>query len=207
MSQRFAIHPTHPQPRLIRQAAALVRDGGLIVYPTDSCYALGCALDAADAVARLRALRGIDDRHHLSIVCRDLAQAGRYVRLDNWQFRVVRQGVPGPYTFVLPATREVPRRLKHAKRGTLGVRVPAHPVATALVEELGEPLLSSSLVLPGDDAPLNDGEAIVAALGRRIDAFVDAGPCAGEASTVIDLSAPPGEIVRRGLGDPAALGL
>jgi len=207
MSQRFAIHPTHPQPRLIKQAAALVRDGGLIVYPTDSCYALGCAMGAADAVARLRALRGIDDRHHLSIVCRDLAQAGRYVRLDNWQFRVVRQGVPGPYTFVLPATREVPRRLKHAKRGTLGVRVPAHPVATALVEELGEPLLSSSLVLPGDDAPLNDGEAIVAALGRRIDAFVDAGPCAGEPSTVIDLSAPPGEIVRRGRGDPAALGL
>jgi tRNA threonylcarbamoyl adenosine modification protein (Sua5/YciO/YrdC/YwlC family) len=207
MSQRLTVHPTHPQPRLIRQAAALVRDGGLIVYPTDSCYALGCALDASDAVARLRALRGIDDRHHLSIVCRDLAQAGRYVRLDNWQFRIVRQGVPGPYTFVLPATREVPRRLKHAKRGTLGVRVPAHPVATALVEELGEPLLSSSLVLAGDDTPLNDGEVIVAALGRRIDAFVDAGPCAGEPSTVIDLSAPPGEIVRRGRGDPAALGL
>ena len=207
MSQRFAVHPTHPQPRLIRQAAALVRDGGLIVYPTDSCYAFGCALDAAGAVARLRALRGIDEGHQLSIVCLDLAQVGRYVRLDNWQFRVVRQGIPGPYTFILPATREVPRPVRHARRGTLGVRVPAHPVATALVEELGEPLLSSSLVLPGDDAPLNDGEAIVAALGRRIDAFVDAGPCAGEASTVIDLSAPPGEIVRRGLGDPAALGL
>jgi len=207
MSQRFAVHPTHPQPRLIRQAAALVRDGGLIVYPTDSCYALGCALAAAGAVARLRAIRGIDDRHQLSIVCLDLAQVGRYVRLDNWQFRVVRQGIPGPYTFILPATREVPRPVKDARRGTLGVRVPAHPVATALVEELGEPLLSSSLVLPGDDAPLNDGEAIVAALGRRIDAFVDAGPCAGEPSTVIDLSAPPGEIVRRGLGDPAALGL
>ena len=207
MSQRFAVHPTHPQPRLIRQAAAVVRDGGLIVYPTDSCYALGCALVAAGAVARLRALRGIDDRHQLSIVCLDLAQVGRYVRLDNWQFRLVRQGIPGPYTFILPATREVPRPVKHARRGTLGVRVPAHPVATALVEELGEPLLSSSLVLAGDDAPLNDGDAIVAAIGRRIDAFVDAGPCAGEPSTVIDLSAPPGEIVRRGLGDPATLGL
>lgn len=207
MSQRFAVHPTHPQPRLIRQAAAIVRDGGLIAYPTDSCYALGCALDAAGAVARLRTLRGIDDRHHLSLVCLDLAQAGRYVRLDNWQFRVVRQGVPGPYTFVLPATREVPRRLKHARRGTLGVRVPAHAVAAALVAELGEPLLSSSLILPGGDAPLNDGDAIVDAVGKRIDALVDAGPCAGEPSTVIDLSAPPGEIVRRGRGDPAALGL
>jgi len=207
MSQRFAVHPTHPQPRLIRQAAALVRDGGLIVYPTDSCYALGCTLAAAGAVARLRAIRGIDDRHQLSIVCLDLAQVGRYVRLDNWQFRVVRQGIPGPYTFILPATREVPRPVKDARRGTLGVRVPAHPVATALVEELGEPLLSSSLVLAGDDAPLNDGDTIVAAIGRRIEAFVDAGPCAGEPSTVIDLSAPPGEIVRRGLGDPAALGL
>ncbi|HEY8242274.1 MAG: L-threonylcarbamoyladenylate synthase [Vicinamibacteria bacterium] len=207
MSQRFALHPTHPQPRLIRQAVALLRDGGLIVYPTDSCYALGCALDASGAVERLRAIRGIDDRHHLTIVCRDLAQAGRYVRLDNWQFRVVRQGVPGPYTFVLPATKEVPRRLKHARRGTLGVRVPAHAVAMALVEELGDPLLSSSLILAGEDAPLNDGDAIMAAVGSRIDAFVDAGPCAGEPSTVIDLSAPPGEIVRLGRGDPAALGL
>jgi tRNA threonylcarbamoyl adenosine modification protein (Sua5/YciO/YrdC/YwlC family) len=207
MSQRFAVHPKNPQLRLVRQAVALLRDGALIVYPTDSCYALGCALDAADAVARLRAIRGIDDRHHLSLVCLDLAQVGRYLRLDNWQFRVVRQGIPGPYTFVLPATREVPRRLKHARRGTLGVRVPSHPVAAALVEALGEPLLSSSLILEGGDAPLNDGDAIEKALGKRIDAFVDAGPCAGEPSTVIDLSAPPGAIVRRGLGDPAALGL
>jgi len=207
MAQLFRIHPDNPQPRLVRQAAQIVREGGVIVYPTDSCYALGCALDAAAAVARLRAIRGIDDRHQLSIVCQDLAQVGRYVRLDNWQFRVVRQGIPGPYTFILPATREVPRPVKHARRGTLGVRVPAHPVAMALVEELGEPLLSSSLVLAGDDVPLNEGDTIVAAIGSRIDAFVDAGPCAGEPSSVIDLSAPPGEIVRRGLGDPAALGL
>ena len=207
MSQRFSVHPTHPQPRLIRQAAALLRAGGVIVYPTDSCYALGCALDAFDAVERIRAIRGIDARHHLTLVCHDLAAVGRYARLDNWQFRVLRQGVPGAYTFLLPATREVPRRLKHPRRSTIGVRVPAHPVASALVAELGTPVLSSSLILPGDDAPLNEAEAIVAAVGTRVDAFVDAGPCAGEASTIVDLVTPPGEVVRRGRGDPAALGL
>ena len=207
MSQRFAVHPTHPQPRLVRQAAALLRAGGLIAYPTDSCYALGCGLDAVDAAARLRALRGVDERHLLTLVCRDLAQVGRYARLDNWQFRVVRQGVPGPFTFVLPATREVPRRFKDARRSTIGVRVPAHPVAAALVEEVGEPILSSSLILPGDEAPLNDVDAIVEALGRRVDAVVDAGATAGEPSTVVDLSAPPGLVVRLGRGDPAALGL
>ena len=207
MAQRFLVHPTHPPPRLIGQAAALVRAGGLIAYPTDSCYALGCGLDAVDAVARLRALRGVDEGHRLTLVCLDLAQVGRYARLDNWQFRVVRQGVPGPFTFVLPATREVPRRFKHAKRRTIGVRVPAHAVAAALVDAIGEPILSSSLILPGDERPLNDGDAILAALGGRIDAVVDAGPCTGEPSTIVDLSAPPGEVVRRGRGDPSSLGL
>ncbi|GMU70576.1 MAG: threonylcarbamoyl-AMP synthase [Burkholderiales bacterium] len=207
MSQRYAIHPTHPQPRLVRQAAAALRAGGVVVYPTDSCYALGCALDAFDAAARIRAIRGIDERHHLTLVCRDLAQAGRYARLDNWQFRLVRQGVPGAYTFLLPATRDVPRRVRHPRRSTIGMRVPAHPVAAALVAELGEPLLSSSLVLAGADAPLNDADEIVAAVGGRIDAFVDAGPCAGEPSTIVDLASPPGTVVRRGRGDPAALGL
>lgn len=207
MSQRYAIHPTHPQPRLVRQAAAALRAGGVVVYPTDSCYALGCALDAFDAAARIRAIRGIDQRHHLTLVCHDLAQAGRYARLDNWQFRLVRQGVPGAYTFLLPATRDVPRRVRHPRRSTIGMRVPAHPVAAALVAELGEPLLSSSLVLAGADAPLNDADEIVAAVGGRIDAFVDAGPCAGEPSTIVDLASPPGTVVRRGRGDPAALGL
>ncbi|HET9340072.1 MAG TPA: L-threonylcarbamoyladenylate synthase [Casimicrobiaceae bacterium] len=207
MSQRFTVHPTNPQPRLIRQAVTLLRAGGVIVYPTDSCYALGCTLEAFDGVARIRTIRGIDERHHLTLVCPDLAAVGRYARLDNWQFRVVRQGVPGPYTFVLPAAREVPRRFKHPRRSTIGVRVPAHAVAAALVTELGEPLLSSSLILPGHDAPLNDADAIVAAVGSRIDAFVDAGPCKGEPSTIVDLSAPPGQVVRLGLGDPAALGL
>ena len=207
MTQRFAVHPTHPQARLIRQAAALLREGGLVAYPTDSCYALGCGLDAVDAVARLRAIRGVDARHLLTLVCRDLAQVGRYARLDNWQFRIVRQGVPGPFTFVLPASPEVPRRFKHAKRSTIGVRVPAHPVAAALVDEVGEPILSSSLILPGGEAPLNDADAILEALGSRIDALVDAGATAGEPSTVVDLSVPPGEVVRRGRGDPATLGL
>ncbi len=184
-----------------------MRAGGVVVYPTDSCYALGCALDAFDAAARIRAIRGIDERHHLTLVCRDLAQAGRYARLDNWQFRLVRQGVPGAYTFLLPATRDVPRRVRHPRRSTIGMRVPAHPVAAALVAELGEPLLSSSLVLAGADAPLNDADEIVAAVGGRIDAFVDAGPCAGEPSTIVDLGSPPGTVVRRGRGDPAALGL
>lgn len=207
MSQRFVVHPTHPQPRLVSQAAAALRAGGVIAYPTDSCYALGCALDAFDAAARIRAIRGIDERHHLTLVCHDLAQAGRYARLDNWQFRLVRQGTPGAYTFLLPATRDVPRRVRHPRRSTIGVRIPAHPVAAALVAELGAPLLSSSLVLAGADAPLNDADAIVAAVGRRIDALVDAGPCAGEPSTIVDLASPPGTVARRGRGDPAALGL
>lgn len=207
MAQRFSVHPTHPQPRLIRQAVATLREGGVIVYPTDSCYAFGCGLDAFDAAARIRAIRDLDEKRHLSLVCGDLAQAGRYVRLDNWQFRVVRQGVPGSYTFVVPASREVPRRLRHPRRSTIGLRVPDHPVAAALVAELGEPILSSSLILPGQDVPLNDPDAIVAALGGRVDAFVDAGPCAGEPSTVVDLTTPPGTVVRRGRGDPSALGL
>ncbi len=207
MSQRLSVHPTHPQPRLIRQAVEALRAGGVIVYPTDSCYALGCGLDAFDAAARIRAIRGIDERHHLTLVCHDLAQAGRYARLDNWQFRVVKQGTPGAYTFLLPATRDVPRRIRHPRRSTIGVRIPAHPVAAALVAELGEPLLSSSLILDAAGAPLNDADAIVASVGKRIDAFVDAGACPGDPSTIVDLSAPPGTVVRLGRGDPAALGL
>ena len=165
MSQHLTVHPTHPQLRLIRQAVALLRAGGVIVYPTDSCYALGCALDAFDAAARIRAIRGIDERHHLTLVCHDLAAVGQYARLDNWQFRVVRQGVPGAYTFLVPATREVPRRFKHPRRSTIGVRVPGHPVAAALVAELGAAVLSSSLILAGETIPLNDAAAIVHAVG------------------------------------------
>ena len=204
MSQRFIVHPTHPQIRLVRQAVALLRAGGVIVYPTDSCYALGCGLDAFDAAARIRAIRGIDDRHHLTLVCHDLAQAGRYARLDNWQFRVVRQGVPGSYTFLLPATREVPRRLQNPKRRTIGIRVPAHPVPLAIVGALGEPLMSSTLILPDDAIPLNDPEQIHARLRGQVDLLIESGNCSIEPTSVIDLTAGFPRVLREGRGDVAA---
>lgn len=205
--QRYAIHPTHPQPRLLRLASAIVRDGGLIAYPTDGCYALGGSLDRPEAAAAIRVLRGIDERHPLALACADLAQVGRYAKLDNWQFRVVRQGTPGPFTFLLPATREVPRRVRPSRHATIGVRVPSDAAALAILAELGGPMLSSSLILAGSDTPLADPDAIAAALGRRIGALVDGGPRAAVPSTVVDLTEPPGRIVRLGLGDPAALGL
>src|SRR4030095_5260940 len=158
MAHFFTAHPTHPQPRLIRIAAEILRDGGVIAYPTDSSYALGCHLGDATAAERIRRIRGVDDAHHLTLVCRDLADAGRFTRLDNWQFRIVRQGIPGAYTFLVPATREVPRRLQHPRRRTIGIRVPDHPVVRALLAELGEPILSTTLILPGESAPLNDAE-------------------------------------------------
>ena len=160
MAQFFSIHPVNPQHRLIRQAAAIVRAGGVIAYPTDSSYALGCHVGDAAAVQRIRELRGVDASHHLTLMCRDLAEIGRYAQLDNWHFRIVKQGIPGSYTFLLPATREVPRRLKHPKRSTIGVRVPEHAVVQALLAELGEPLLSSTLIPPGASEPLNDPEDI-----------------------------------------------
>ena len=166
MAQFFQIHPANPQPRLIRQAAAILRDGGVIAYPTDSSYALGCHIGDADAAQRIRQIRGVDEGHHLTLVLRDLSEIGHFARLDNWQFRIVRQGTPGRYTFLLPATREVPRRLQHPKRSTVGVRVPDHAVVQALLAELGEPILSSTLILPGATEPLNDAEAIRDALGR-----------------------------------------
>ena len=160
MAQYFSVHPTNPQTRLLRQAAAILRAGGVIAYPTDSSYALGCRVGDIAAAQRIRALRGIDDKHHLTLVCRDLAEIGRYAILDNWQFRIVKQGVPGSYTFLLPASREVPRRLKHPKRSTIGVRVPDHAVVQALLAELGEPLVSSTLIPAGAVEPLNDPETI-----------------------------------------------
>ena len=207
MAQLFHIHPSHPQPRLIRQAAAIVRSGGVIAYPTDSSYALGCHLDDATAARRVRTIRGVDEAHHLTLVCRDLADAGRFARLDNWQFRVVRQGVPGPYTFLLPATREVPRRLQHPKRSTIGIRVPDHPVVLALLAELGEPILSTTLIMPGSTEPLNDPAIIREALQALVDLVIDAGPCAAVPTTVIDLAVEPPVITRRGGGDPVRLGL
>ena len=207
MAQFFSVHPTHPQVRLIRQAAAILRAGGVIAYPTDSSYALGCQLGDLAAAKRIRQIRGVDDAHHLTLVCRDLADAGRFTRLSNWQFRIVRQGVPGAYTFLLPGTREVPRRLLHPKRSTIGFRVPDHPVVSALLGELGEPILSSTLIVAGDDAPLNDPEVIRARLETRIEGVIDAGPCVAEPTTIVDLAVEPAVIVRRGRGDAARLGL
>jgi tRNA threonylcarbamoyl adenosine modification protein (Sua5/YciO/YrdC/YwlC family) len=207
MAQFFSIHPTHPQPRLIRRAAEILRSGGVIAYPTDSSYALGCQLGDVKAAKRIRDIRGVDDAHHLTLVCRDLADAGRFTRLANWQFRIVRQGIPGAYTFLLPGTREVPRRLLHPKRSTIGLRVPDHPVVSALLRELGEPILSSTLIPPGEQAPLNDPETIRIRLEHAVDLVIDAGPCIAEPTTVVDLAVEPPVVVRQGVGDLARLGL
>jgi tRNA threonylcarbamoyl adenosine modification protein (Sua5/YciO/YrdC/YwlC family) len=185
----------------------ILRGGGVIAYPTDSSYALGCQLGDVHAAKRIRDIRGIGEGHHLTLVCRDLADAGRFARLDNWQFRILRQGIPGAYTFLLPGTREVPRRLLHPKRSTVGLRVPDHPVVTALLAELGEPIISSTLILPGDTAPLNDPEIIRERLEHAVDLVIDAGPCVAEPTTVIDLAVDPPVLVRQGVGDLARLGI
>jgi tRNA threonylcarbamoyl adenosine modification protein (Sua5/YciO/YrdC/YwlC family) len=207
LAQYFRIHPVDPESRLIRRAAAIVRDGGLIAYPTDSSYALGCRIGDAEAAVRIRALRQVDDKHHLTLVCRDLAEVGRYAQLDNWQFRIVKEGVPGSFTFLLPATREVPRRLKHPRRSTIGVRVPDHAVVRALLAELDEPLLSSTLIPPGVDGALNDPAAIRAQYEHALDLIIDSGPCHLEPTTVVDLAVMPPAVRRIGRGDPARLGL
>ena len=207
MTQYFTVHPTTPKPRLIRQAAEIVRAGGVIAYPTDSSYALGCHIGDAAAARRIRQIRGVDDKHLLTLMLRDLADIGRYAKLDNWQFRIIRRGTPGSYTFLVPATREVPRRLQHPKRSTVGVRVPGHAVVQALLVELGEPILSSTLILAGAESPLNDASAIRSEIGGQVDLVIDAGPCAAEPTTVIDLAVAPAVIVRRGSGNPVPLGL
>ena len=207
MAQYFAIHPVDPQPRLIRRAAAIVRDGGLIAYPTDSSYAFGCRIGDSAATERIRRLRAVDDRHQLTLVCRDLAEIGRYAQLDNEQFRIVKQGVPGSFTFVLPATREVPRRLKHPRRRTIGVRVPDHAVVQRLLDELGEPLLSSTLIPAGASMPLNDPAEIRGRYQHALDLIIDSGACHLEPTTVVDLAVSPPEIRRFGRGNPTRLGL
>ena len=207
MAQFFEVHPADPQPRLIRQAANILRAGGVIAYPTDSSYALGCHIGDAAAARRIRQIRGVDDSHLMTLVLRDLSEIGHFAKLDNRQFRIVRQGTPGRYTFLLRATREVPRRLQHPKRSTIGVRVPDNPVVHALLAEMDEPILSSTLILPGEEHALNDATVIEARLGGRIEAIVDAGPCPASPTTVVDLAVAPPVIVRRGLGDPARLGL
>jgi tRNA threonylcarbamoyl adenosine modification protein (Sua5/YciO/YrdC/YwlC family) len=207
MAQFFQVHPANPQPRLIRQAAAILRSGGVIAYPTDSSYALGCHIGDAEAARRIRQIRGVGEGHHLTLVLRDLSEIGHFAKVDNRQFRIVRQGTPGAFTFLLPAPREVPRRLQHPKRSTVGVRVPDHAVVQALLAELGEPILSSTLILPGAVEPLNDAEAIRDALARVLDLIIDAGACAAAPTTVVDLAVDPAVIVRLGAGEPGRLGL
>ena len=200
MAQFFSIHPDNPQLRLIRQAVAIIRNGGVIVYPTDSCYALGCHVGDKAAMERIRVIRAVDARHHFALLCRDLAEASTYARIDNRQFRLIKAATPGSYTFILQATREVPRRLLHPRRRTIGVRIPAHAVVRALLGELGEPLLSSTLLLPGDAAPLNDADEIRDRLERRVDLILDSGSCGVVPTTVVDLTADVPVITRQGKG-------
>ena len=205
LSQYFEVHPVNPQPRLIRRAADIVRAGGVIAYPTDSCYALGCHIGDKDALERVRRIRQADRHHHFTLVCRDLSEIGRYARIETWQFRMLKSCTPGAYTFLLPATRETPRRLQHERRRTIGIRVPDHPVPLALLEELGEPLMSSTLMLPGDATPMTDGQEIRARLEHQIDLVLDSGNCGIEPTTVVDLAVTPPAIMRRGKGDIACV--
>jgi tRNA threonylcarbamoyl adenosine modification protein (Sua5/YciO/YrdC/YwlC family) len=207
MAQYFAIHPDNPQPRLIRQAAQILRDGGVIAYPTDSCYALGCHIGDKTAMERIRRIRGIDARHHFALVCRDVGEAAVYARIDDQQFKLLRAAAAGGFAFILQATREVPRRLLHERRKTIGIRLPPHRVVQALLAELGEPLLSSSLILPGDTQPPPDTDAIRACLEHQVDLVIDAGSCGVVPSTVVDLTGAVPVITREGIGRAGLLGV
>jgi len=200
MALYLEVHPKNPQPRQIRQAVEVLRQGGVIAYPTDSCYALGCQVGNKDALERIRRIRAADKHHHFTLVCRDLAEIAHYARVETWQFRILKSSTPGPFTFLLPATREVPRRLQHPKRRTIGIRVPEHPVPHLLLVELGEPLMSSTLLLPGDEEPLTDGSAIQERLDNVLDAIIDGGHCGTEPTTVVDLAVSPPVVLRQGRG-------
>lgn len=204
MSQFFQIHPVNPQARLIKQAVEIVRGGGVIAYPTDSAYALGCQLGDKGALERIRRIRRLDDNHNFTLVCRDLSELGTYARVDNGVFRLIRNHTPGPYTFILLATSEVPRRLLHPKRKTIGLRVPDNRIALALLEELGEPLMSVTLILPGENLPLTDPYDIRETLQHELDLVIDGGYCGMEPTSVVDLSGDSTVVVRRGLGETAA---
>lgn len=207
MAQFFVIHPDNPQPRLIKQAAALLREGAVIVYPTDSGYAIGCHLGDKDAVARIRQIRGVDDKHHMTLICRDLSELSHYARVDNARFRLLKNNTPGSYTFILEATKEVPRRLQHPKRSTVGLRIPNHPVALALLEELNEPLISSTLILPDANHPLTDIDEIRELLEGRVELIIEGGSVGLEPTTVIDLTDASPVLIRRGKGDAAVFGI
>jgi tRNA threonylcarbamoyl adenosine modification protein (Sua5/YciO/YrdC/YwlC family) len=203
MAKYFDVHPDNPQPRAIGQVVDILRRDGLIAYPTDSCFALGCRLDNAEGLHRIREIRRLDSGHHFTLVCRDFAQLGQFVQVNNAVFRSVKAATPGSYTFILPATREVPRRLMHPRKKTVGVRIPDHVVTQALLAALGEPLLSSTLLLPGTDEPMTQGWEIKELLDHALDAVLDSGDCGTEPTTVIDLSHGEPEILRRGAGDPS----
>jgi tRNA threonylcarbamoyl adenosine modification protein (Sua5/YciO/YrdC/YwlC family) len=207
MAQLFSVHPQNPQLRLLRQAAQLIDHGAVAAIPTDSSYALVCHLDDKPAADRLRRIRHVDERHHLTLLCRDLSEIANYARVDNVQYRLLKLVTPGPYTFILEATREVPRRLSHPSRKTIGIRVPEHPVALGLLDVLGQPLISTTLLLPGDEVPLNDAQLILERIGHDVDIVIDAGACGIEPTTVVDLTGKEAVIVRRGRGPVEALGL
>ncbi len=207
MAQFFSVHPEQPQPRLIHQAAEILRAGGVVAFPTDAAYSLGCQVGDAEAVARIRAIREVDERHHFTLMCRDLSEIATYAKVDNAQFRLLKATTPGSYTFILEGTKELPRRILHPKRKSIGLRVPAHSVPLALLVELNEPMLTSTLMLPGDDLPLNDPEEIRERLEKRIDLVIEAGACGMEMTTVVDLTGPVPELVRAGLGPLEPLGL
>jgi tRNA threonylcarbamoyl adenosine modification protein (Sua5/YciO/YrdC/YwlC family) len=207
MSQFFEVHPQNPQPRLLKQAAQILHAGGIAAVPTDSSYALVCHLDDKAAAENLRRLREVDDKHHLTLLCRDLSELASYARVDNRQYRILKLGTPGPYTFILEATKEVPRRVSHPSRRTIGLRVPDHRVTQELLALFGEPLLATTLIPPGEVEPLNEPGEIRERFQKRLQAVVDAGACPMQPTTVIDLSGDEPVLVRRGRGDPARLGL
>ncbi len=207
MTHHFKVHPVNPQKRLVAQAVGVLRDGGVIAYPTDSCYALGCQIGDKSALSRIRTIRALDHSHHLTLLCLDLSGIAKYAKVDNSVFRLLKSATPGPYTFLLEATRDVPDRLLHPKRKSIGVRVPDHSIARALLEALGEPLLSTSAIMPGERLPLSDPGEIAKRLGKRIDLVLDGGACGLDATTVVDVTDGNVVIMRRGLGDGAALGL
>ena len=207
MSQYFEVHPDNPQPRLLKQASQILHAGGIAAIPTDSSYALVCHLDDKAAAEQLRRIRGVDDKHHLTLLCRDLSEVASYARVDNKQYRLLKQATPGPFTFILDATREVPRRVSHPSRRTIGLRVPSHAVTQGLLELLGQPLLATTLIPPGEREPLNDPHEIRARYQKVLQAIVDAGACPMQPTTVVDLSGPEPVLVREGRGDPALLGL
>jgi tRNA threonylcarbamoyl adenosine modification protein (Sua5/YciO/YrdC/YwlC family) len=200
MAQYFSVHPDNPQPRLVRHAVDIIREGGVIAYPTDSCYALGCHIGDKAAMERIRRIRNVDERHHFTLVCRSLSEIGQFAKVDNLQYRLMRANTPGSYTFILRATRDLPRRLL-TPRHTIGVRIPDHPVPLALLEVLGEPLLSSTLILPAHGVALNDAHEIRRLLEHQLDLVIDSGPCEGEVTTVVDLSTESPRLVREGKGD------